>query len=754
MRKGILFSLIIILIASCILLVSCRKQPKDEPVIKGYGEGDIVISVFWPPMKGYATEEQFDLLVEAGIDLLEWGTDPIFSNDETIAETLRLCNEKGLKITICDEDFKNILKMQDNEIVELVKRYKDNECVVGFYMKDEPLNANPYGRVARIMTDMMPRCITQLNMYPMNALPDAKAHAEDWINAAGRENLRYLSFDQYPFGLQPGSVPQMFPNMDLVWRTGLKYDVDTALYIQSIGVIGSFRRPTVSETRYHTSAALAYGFKNLKYFTWFTPTERSEEFTNAIVTPDGQKSDTFDGIAQINSDIKKVSKILGNLDALEIYHNGRVDAATTMLQPGWYIENTDKKDFLVSLMVDRNDGRNYIMVVNKNFKDDVTLNLKVNGVSNLTDITSGTEEAVTITDTTFDCSLVAGGFRLYRLEEGVSLQKEYVDASDTNLAFDKPVMSTSSIGENGYYTSKAVDGIRVFSNASKGWKYEGKGGEEVYITVDLKRPVDINRVDIYPAGKDDKYGEYFPRKFTILYSNDGKNFKELVKDTYEAEKTFSYKFDVVKARYVKIRVDELVATQTRIYAEIAEIEIYNDDGTIPAYQDPSDKDKTLKPEYNVALNKTTKVSSSLEQTAWGWSKKFLNDGITTRTDTHSGWTSQIKKHDDPATEEWAMVDLGSAYNIDTVVLYPEQHTGSYFPKHLVIEVSDDGKNWTVVAENKEPGIAMTTERIIKFNAVDTRYVRVFSKEMTKVDSSPDGYLFQLAEFEVYRTGRS
>lgn len=39
---------------------------------RGYGDGEIIISVFWPPMKGYATEEQYDLLVEAGIDLLEW----------------------------------------------------------------------------------------------------------------------------------------------------------------------------------------------------------------------------------------------------------------------------------------------------------------------------------------------------------------------------------------------------------------------------------------------------------------------------------------------------------------------------------------------------------------------------------------------------------------------------------------------------------------------------------------------------------
>ena len=39
-----------------------------------------------------------------------------------------------------------------------------------------------------------------------------------------------------------------------------------------------------------------------------------------------------------------------------------------MLEPGWYLESTDNSDFLVSLMVDRDNGTNYFMVVNKNFR--------------------------------------------------------------------------------------------------------------------------------------------------------------------------------------------------------------------------------------------------------------------------------------------------------------------------------------------------------------------------------------------------
>lgn len=264
----------------------------------------------------------------------------------------------------------------------------------------------------------------------------------------------------------------------------------------------------------------------------------------------------------------------------------------------------------------------------------------------------------------------------------------------------------------------------------------------------------INRVDYY-CNYERGYSALFPKKYSIMYSENGKDYKLLLESSYESGSVPSHKFDTVKARYVKIVLDDLVGFGDKYYAEIGEIEIYNDDGSIPEYEKPEVKDNTLVPEYNVALNKKTKVSSSLEVPEWGWRKNFLNDGQIINTGSHSGWTTKTKIHmDDPHANEWVIIELGNKYNIDTVVLYPRQDSGNYFPKHLTVEVSDDGENWTVVYEHKESGQVTTVERVLKFDAVDATYVRIVSKEMTKEESSPDGYLFQLAEVEVYKTGRT
>lgn len=113
-KKVLLLAIVTCLGGIGLCLTSCTEEStrvdNTKREYKGYGDGDIVISVFWPPSKGFTTEEQYDYLVEAGIDLLEWGSDPtLFTDEHTLSEALRLCNEKGIKITICDADFSNIL---------------------------------------------------------------------------------------------------------------------------------------------------------------------------------------------------------------------------------------------------------------------------------------------------------------------------------------------------------------------------------------------------------------------------------------------------------------------------------------------------------------------------------------------------------------------------------------------------------------------------------------------------------------------
>ncbi len=569
------------LITVCsVIFVGCESRNNKEMNFSDLisGNNDIILSAHKAPYKDNVNDQQYKYLVDAHIDMLEWEYSGAFHNDpDTIKQTLDMCNKYGLKITICDSDFKNLSSASDERIRTLVNRYKSYDCVRGYHIADEPSNANQYARVVKIIKEEDPNCIPQLNFLPLGALGD-KSKMEDYISCVGSENICYLSYDEYPFGNAEGSIPQMFTNMNVVREIALKYGVNTALYIQSVGYINAYRKPTVSETRYHMSSALAYGYKNLKFYTWCTTPYNPDKYTDAIIGHDLLKSDTYDGICAINSGIKKVSRVLGNLDAIEIYHSGRVDSGTVMLGNDWYVRKTDNSDFIVSLMKDRNTGRNYLMFVNKDFKSDKTLKVEITGVKSISDITEGTISNAEFTGSSLSMNLKAGGFRLFVLGKDDNLEKnvDYADSAD-NYAINKPVYASSSKGDGGMYACKANDGIQTSVSESKGWVLDRKGkDEESWIMFDLLREVDINSVSFYPFGTlEEHFKLFFPKSFRIECGNDGITWETVldVKDSgFTKNEKLSYYFDTIKTRFIRIYIYALEDNDNP-KAAFAEIEI-------------------------------------------------------------------------------------------------------------------------------------------------------------------------------------
>ncbi len=99
-----------------------------------------------------------------------------------------------------------------------------------------------------------------------------KAYVERWIEGVGIENLKYLSFDNYPFLRKGKFEKSYYNNLDIIRRAGLKYNVKTSSYLQSFGIVNTFRRPTEHEMRLNVYSNLAYGIKNPVWFCYATPT--------------------------------------------------------------------------------------------------------------------------------------------------------------------------------------------------------------------------------------------------------------------------------------------------------------------------------------------------------------------------------------------------------------------------------------------------------------------------------------------------
>ncbi len=719
--------------------------PVEDPTLNVFptdGE-NIEIGIFWEPPAEFTTPEQYDWIRDANITFIEITNHRGGNSKENLAKQIALAKERGIDIVYnVSYDGVNLTAMDPDALTEYCCELAKDPTITGIHVVDEPVNPWVYAQACAAISKggLMPR----LNFLPSLAtwvFDNYNGHIEDTIIATGKENYGYLCYDHYPFPYNSGT-PNMFANLDIVRKIGLKYGVPTAFYLQSIGESGNFRRTNGNEIRYHMAAGMAYGLKSYTYFTWWT-TGFCDPKDYAIISPYGEKTDIYDDVAQVNADALVIGPLLRRLDAVEVYHTaGREDGITVCTAEDVPIFTNDgrRMGIIISLMTDRETGRDYVMLVNKDYTREVTATFTLtDAFTHLYNCTNGSYEALDIASGEVTFTFKKGGYVLLAAGQHDNIVDDPWDVS-ANMAEGKaPAVSKVNPG-NGYYAYTITDGIRDNSTVTAlGWKCPNEQG---YAEVDLGRVTTVNRVDLYPTGTNYDRGGTFPRDFTIEVSTDRENWIKVVEKTdYTEARTAipTFTFDAVKGRYVRLNVTK----GTGDGFEIAEFEVYNDDGNVPAPDNDSFYTQvgSEAPGTNVAFNRGASVSSYVN----GWEAYKLVDGKT-----DSGWTSGLNRHNTENGEEWLVINLATTYTLDKVVMHPRPGD-EYFPKVYMIEVSEDGVNFETVYNGALPEIRPGNNTIeVTFDEVVTaRYVRVRGTVLRDKVGFGDGFLFSLMEIEIY-----
>ena len=722
-------------------------EPAEDPALNVFPEGgdNIGIGIFWEPPYQYTTPEQYDWIRDANVTFIEITNREGAIHKEANDLQLKLAAERGLNVAYSvGVDGKDLLRMTEQEIIDYMTELKKNPIITDIHVRDEP--AEPWVYSAACRAIMKAGINPRLNFLPYWAtwvFENYQGHVEDTVIEAGKENYGTLCYDHYPFPYNGGD-PDMFYNLNLFREIGLKYDVPTAFYIQSIGEGGNFRRTNGGEIRYHTSAGLAYGLKSMTYFTWWT-TGFCDPNDYAIISPYGEKTDIYDDVASINGQILKVGPVLARLDALEIHHTGGSETGITRCAPEdvpLYAKPKSRYGVIISLMEDRETGRDYIMLVNKNYSKEATYEFTLTDkITHLYNLNGGTYEELDISSGKVIFTFEPGGFILLAVGQHDNIVDKTWDKS-ANLAEGKAPAVESSVHGGGYYAYTLTDGIRDNSvSTALGYRSNKDTG---FAEVDLGRPVTINRVDFYPTGTKFTRGQTFPTEFTVEVSADGDTWVKVAeKENYTDCLTAipSFTFEAVEARYVRMNVTKGCAAGG---FEIAEIEVYNDDGTVPA---PDNESLYLIPGSepagtNIALDRGVTASSHVT----GWEPSGLTNGSK-----ESGfWTSAVGRH--PTAdhgEEWVLIDLAYAYDIDKVVLFGRSGD-DYFPYKFRIEVSEDGKTFEKVFEGECPEKRQGQQPFeCVLENVKARYVRIVGYSLRDQAGFNDGHLFSLCEVEIY-----
>ncbi len=470
--------------AACTIPVHVIPQERDF-------DDNILISVFWPPTAEYMNggegderwDEQFKLLSDAHIDYLcnvtgrdrqqNIGSVPRQENTkETNLKMAAYAYKYGMRVSVADERFSGFLQMSAAEIQGLIDEYRNVPGVGGYYILDEPFDPMPYAFVHEAIKLADEAGYTHLNFQPIHAygrpvgtLDSAaderyRAVLRSWLQAGEDCGFPqdYLMFDFYPFtGTEGGMARDIyFANLAAVREVGLEYGVKTANYLQSVSSVLqsngalSFRSTTPSEIRYEAMLSLAYGCKQLSYFTWFLPTNRNgETFSKSIVDENGAADPYYYGpVTDLNAEIHALGKTLIGLDAEEVYLNGTQWGWQEGIPENFVLQPTDSKNYTVSRLTDRETARDYLMVVNNDYAAPLTTEVKLDGFTFLRRISPENGEAVTeylAADGTLSLTLDAGDGALFSLPAG----GETAEPAPEDPSIEEPASPSEGEKESG-----------------------------------------------------------------------------------------------------------------------------------------------------------------------------------------------------------------------------------------------------------------------------------------------------------------
>lgn len=379
------------------------------------------IGIFWPPVWEHTNLKQYKIIEDANVTYIQNVLGSLLDTEERNLKMLRLAGKCNLRMFVADPRVKGTKA----DIEAMIGTYRKFPATSGYYIIDEPDLKGLEGAARKYKTilEFDNLTVPYVNLLPLWAVSDYDTYVNQWIETCGKENLKYLSFDCYPFMADGSFRDSYYHNLNAIRKAGLKNEVKTSCYLQSVGIPKAYRRPGIADLRLNVFSCLAYGIKNAVWFTYWTPTNRGEVFTNAIIDSCGQKTELYLPFKQLNRQMKQLGKTLIGLDAVNVFHTGaKIPGEAERLPSGFLVSPANpEKELIITSFVQKDTHHKYIMVVNKSMENTevvrMNLDTKISGIKEISSVSGKPESVqVNLADHILELNLLPGEGKLYRID--------------------------------------------------------------------------------------------------------------------------------------------------------------------------------------------------------------------------------------------------------------------------------------------------------------------------------------------------
>ena len=342
-------------------------------------------------------EEQMKRLVELGVNFhpfpFSWYDPETHDDLDDWKETDRLCQKYGVLYGLeCYNDKRGTSDEAFKKHIEIAKEMSENLAV--FHIFDEPM-----GCEVKMLGDWVRRYRAENpNVWPIfNLNPSSVSvrrlqtsyedHLQAMIDAAGAENVAFLSSDFYPF-MRDGSFKEyIFADMENIRKAA--YDngkIRTHAFLQAYGG-NSCRMPTIDEIRWQAYAYMAYGFKALSYFNMVSPRNNGGSFTEGLIMQDGSipNPELLAATGELNFELRAVGNEMLNMQTVHAYHTHDISTyyaqgVVETLPEGYYVTPVDKdRKFVIT----EHEDKDRFMIFNNSFTLSGKSEFYVSGVNEI-----------------------------------------------------------------------------------------------------------------------------------------------------------------------------------------------------------------------------------------------------------------------------------------------------------------------------------------------------------------------------------
>ena len=363
----------------------------------------------------FLSKERLIEAKEAGFTIIECSYGP-----ETNQKVLTWCEELGLKANVGDYRIGQALAGEEGWealLDAVIADYADYPAVNRFFIKDEPLDDYfpTLGRVADYLNTHDPKHGEYINLLPFHAVPPAEGetfaqryqrHIDGYFDIV---HPTVLSYDHYNLSKREvdsleGLIPARVSDENRVrngWENKLFAEVNGAHYYDNLEIIRKnamkrgvpwmdiillvehwhYRWPTEAEVRWEAFTALAYGSTLISYFTYWTPgTAHTEPWSyhNGIILSDGTRGEKYEIVKAINADLQALYNGIcgeGEMTSEAVFHVGGDPDELTTPFAGYGKYTAIEGGSLVAGFF----AGDKCMLVNKDFKNPVTVTVKADG---------------------------------------------------------------------------------------------------------------------------------------------------------------------------------------------------------------------------------------------------------------------------------------------------------------------------------------------------------------------------------------